>query len=94
MSKRDFIMKLKDPLYAEAMKLDELVESLALGNTVETIPGASLMYITIFMNKCFIGENERRTLEWEVQKATKLWWFEGAQYVEMHSQITMGFRVR
>jgi hypothetical protein len=46
------------------------------------------------MNKCFIGENERRTLENEVQKATKLWWFEGAQYVEMHSQITMGFRVR
>ena len=62
MSKRDFILKLKDPLYAEAMKLDELVESLALGNSVETIPGASLLYITIFMNKCFIGGGENNSI--------------------------------
>lgn len=81
-------------MYAEAMQLDRLVESLAQGNTVETIPGRSLMYITIFMDKCLIQENERRQLKFEVQCATKSWWLEGCEYTQDGSQISMGFRER
>ena len=94
MSKEEFILKLKDPMYAEAMQLDRLVESLAQGNSVETIPGRSLMYITIFMDKCLIQENEKRELEWKVKYATKHWWMEGCQYTQEGSQISMGFRER
>ncbi len=94
MSKEEFVRKLKDPMYAEAMQLDRIVESLAQGNTVETVPGRTLMYITIFMDKSLIQENERRQLEYQVQGATQHWWMEGCRYDKEHTQICMGFRER
>ena len=94
MSKEQFVEMLKDPLQAEAKQLDELVNSLALGNSVETLPGRTLMYITIFMDHCYIGSNEKAELEYQVSCATKHWWLEGITYDDMHSQISMGFRER
>lgn len=94
MNKEEFVLKLKDPMYAEAMQLDKLVESMAQGNTVETIPGRSLMYITIFMDNCLIQENEKRELEYKVSYATSHWWMEGCRFDNDHTQICMGFRER
>ena len=94
MNKEEFILRLKDPMYAEAMQLDRIVESLAEGNTVETIPGRSLMYITVFMDKSHIYQHEKETIEYQVKGATKHWWMEGCNYDKDHSIITMGFRER
>ena len=94
MSKEQFVEMLKDPLQAEAKQLDKLVSSLAMGNKVETLPGRTLMYITIFMDHCYIGNADKNDIKYKVQCATKHWWLESITYDDMHSQISMGFRER
>lgn len=94
MSKEEFVANLKDPMQAEASKLDKIVESLAKGNSVETIPGKTLMYITIFLDHTYINDIEKQTIEAALRNNTKHWWLEGVTYDDMHSQITIGFRER
>jgi hypothetical protein len=92
-SKEDFVMKLKDPLMAEAAELTKITESLVGSNRVETLPGKDLMYITVFMdNEPLVPEDGQR-LEEAIEKATRYWHLE-ALNVTLYSEISMGFRAK
>lgn len=93
MSKQDFYDKLKDPLKAEAAKLDSIAKSFAGDNYVETLPGKDLMYITIFMDKAPLDECISKRLDDAITEAAHHWHLE-AIHLTMTSEISMGFRAK